>query len=135
MSPSDDPHDKLKACLNHGWPDPDEDFSPDYLAACKRWFEALSPRARNTAVPAIAAPAQQPNGGICCTVTVVQDLHPELVEGRTALIPALVRAAVGKHSLDAFEERAECFPTALGLDRAAHYRRYGPTKNDTAHRV
>jgi hypothetical protein len=55
MSPSDDPHDKLKACLNHGWPDPDEDFSPDYLAACKRWFEALSPRARNTAVAAIAA--------------------------------------------------------------------------------
>ena len=55
MPLSDDPNDKLRACLNHGWPDPDEDFTPDYLAACKRWFEGLSSRARNTAVAAIAA--------------------------------------------------------------------------------
>ena len=52
---SDAPNDKLAACLNHGWPDPDEDFSPDYLVACKHWFDALSPRARSTAVAAIAA--------------------------------------------------------------------------------
>ncbi|HUL08459.1 MAG TPA: hypothetical protein VLV76_19185 [Candidatus Acidoferrum sp.] len=55
MDLSDDPNDKLRACLNHGWPDPDLDFSPDYLAACQRWFEVLPPRARNTAVAAIAA--------------------------------------------------------------------------------
>ena len=55
MPLSDDPNDKLRACFNHGWPDPDQDFAPDYLAACKRWFETLSPRARNTAVAAIAA--------------------------------------------------------------------------------
>jgi hypothetical protein len=52
---SDHPGDKLQAALNHGWPDPDRDFPSDYLDACKRWFEALSPRARNTAVAAIAA--------------------------------------------------------------------------------
>jgi len=55
MPLSDDPGDKLKACLNSGWPDPDLDFTPDYLAACERWFAALSPAARNTAVAAIAA--------------------------------------------------------------------------------
>jgi hypothetical protein len=55
MPLSDDPGDKLKACLNNGWPDPDLDFTPDYLTACERWFAALSPAARNTAVAAIAA--------------------------------------------------------------------------------
>ena len=55
MPLSDHPADKLQAALNHGWPDPDRDFPPDYLAACTRWFDALSPRARHTAIAAIAA--------------------------------------------------------------------------------
>ena len=29
MPLSDDPGDKLKACLNSGWPDPDLDFTPE----------------------------------------------------------------------------------------------------------
>ena len=52
---SDHPADKLQAALNYGWPDPDRDFPPDYLEACARWFDALSPRARHAAVAAIAA--------------------------------------------------------------------------------
>ena len=52
---SDHPADKLQAALNHGWPDPDRDFPPDYLDACTRWFDALSPRARHAAIAAIAA--------------------------------------------------------------------------------
>ena len=39
---SDDSADKLQACLNHDWTDPDGDFLPDYVAACQKWYAALS---------------------------------------------------------------------------------------------
>jgi hypothetical protein len=39
---SNDPAHKLQAVLNHTLTDPDKDLPPAYVAACWRWFSALS---------------------------------------------------------------------------------------------
>jgi len=39
---SNDPADKLQAVLNHTLADPDKELPPAYVAACWRWFSALS---------------------------------------------------------------------------------------------
>jgi len=39
---SNDAAHKLQAVLNHDWPEADKDFPPGYIAACWRWFSALS---------------------------------------------------------------------------------------------
>ena len=39
---SDHPADKVQAVLNHTLADPDKELPPAYVAACWRWFSALS---------------------------------------------------------------------------------------------
>lgn len=41
--------DKLQAAINHDWPDADQDFPPDYVAACRAWYAALSAGDKATA--------------------------------------------------------------------------------------
>jgi len=42
MALSDDPIDKVQACLNHDAEDPDNDLGEPYRTACRAWFLALS---------------------------------------------------------------------------------------------
>lgn len=52
---SDDRRDKLRAVLNHGAPDADDDLDTDYRRAVAAWFVALSPLERVAANAALAA--------------------------------------------------------------------------------
>jgi len=46
--------DKLKACLNYDFVDTDKDLPVEYLAACRRWVDALSEKDRVVATVARA---------------------------------------------------------------------------------
>jgi len=48
---------KLQAVLNHDWLGTDKDFPPGYIAACWRWFSALS--AEDQVVAAVARSAYE----------------------------------------------------------------------------
>ena len=48
---------KLQAVLNHDWLATDKDFPPGYIAACWRWFSALS--AEDQVVAAVARSASE----------------------------------------------------------------------------
>ena len=60
---SDIPRDKLRAVLNHGAPDADDDLGADYRRAVAAWFAALSPLERVSANAALAAFARGDESG------------------------------------------------------------------------
>ena len=52
--PSDDPADKLQACLSHDWVDPDDDLGAVYRQACSASFAGLPELLRDDQEAAVA---------------------------------------------------------------------------------
>ena len=78
---SSDPADKVHACLNHNEADAGVDLPPQYIAACKRWFERLSPSERK----------------IVSAVTTAHELHDEASAAEiAAALPAAPKFPLGE---------------------------------------
>ena len=52
---SDDPRDKLRAVLNHAYPDADNDLGRAYRIACEYWFDQLAEGERSRLAMVLAA--------------------------------------------------------------------------------
>jgi hypothetical protein len=50
-----DPRDKLRAAINHAYPQVDDDLGRAYATACERWFAQLSEDERWATVSATVA--------------------------------------------------------------------------------
>jgi hypothetical protein len=49
-----EPGDKLQAALNHDFATTDKDLPAEYLAACRRWYDAMADRDKAMAITARA---------------------------------------------------------------------------------
>jgi hypothetical protein len=123
MPLSDHPADKLQAALNHGWPDPDRDFPPDYLAACTRWFDAC-PRVRATPPlrpsPPMGGATKSPPLSSRASCRRRRCLRPRAdhLRRKAGLRSGSAKAGSGRECVAPFSPRRQLGPHASSRDRS-----------------